>query len=223
MKAVLQRVSSASVTVDKQLISSIGRGLLVFAAVGADDTRKDADSLAAKILKVKMWPDENGTAWKKNVQEIQGEVLCVSQFTLLAKVKKGNKPDFHGAADPETARELYDYFYSKVRELYVPERVKNGVFQAMMEVGLVNDGPVGVDYRSEDAAVTIEISTNLPEKQGKKESGSNGDKEKKNKKEKKENNKEDKGDKEDKEETKAEDAPSGRQYFEFKLPASLLE
>jgi D-tyrosyl-tRNA(Tyr) deacylase len=77
----------------------------------------------------------------------------VSQFTLVATMKKGNKPDFHGAADPETARKLYNHFYSKVQDLYKADRVKNGVFQAMMEVELKNDGPVGLDYRSEDGAV----------------------------------------------------------------------
>ena len=77
----------------------------------------------------------------------------VSQFTLYGKMKKGNKPDFHDAAKPEIARRLYDHFFNRMRSTYVPERVKNGVFQAMMEVELKNDGPVGVDYRSEDAAV----------------------------------------------------------------------
>ena len=77
----------------------------------------------------------------------------MSQFTLLASTKKGSKPDFHGAAGGEQAKELYEYFFSKVRDLYEPERVKNGVFQAMMEVGLVNDGPVGVNYSSENGAV----------------------------------------------------------------------
>ncbi|MCJ1227694.1 D-tyrosyl-tRNA(Tyr) deacylase [Toensbergia leucococca] len=105
--------------------------------------------------------------WKNNVQDIMGEVLCVSQFTLLASTKKGSKPDFHGAAGGDQARELYDDFFAKVQELYVPERVKNGVFQALMEVGLVNDGPVGVDYRSEDGAVTLEIQTNPPKGQEK--------------------------------------------------------
>ncbi|KAL1962318.1 hypothetical protein VTN77DRAFT_9809 [Rasamsonia byssochlamydoides] len=156
MKAILQRVTSASVTVDKQLVSSIGRGILVLAAVGKEDTEKDADSLAAKILKAKLWPDDAGASWKKNVQDIQGEVLCVSQFTLYGQIKKGNKPDFHSAADVETARKLYDYFYQRVRELYAPEKVMNGVFQAMMEVELKNDGPV-----------TIEISTDLPKSQNK--------------------------------------------------------
>ena len=84
--------------------------------------------------------------------------MQVSQFTLLASTKKGSKPDFHGAAGGEKAKELYDHFYAKVQEIYNPEKVKNGVFQAMMEVGLVNDGPVGVDYRCEDGAVNPRLS-----------------------------------------------------------------
>ncbi|KAJ5886561.1 D-aminoacyl-tRNA deacylase [Penicillium subrubescens] len=204
MKIVIQRVKSASVTVDSELISSIGKGLLVFAGVGKDDTEKEAENLVNKVLKAKFWPDENGAQWKKNVQDIEGEVLCVSQFTLYGKMKKGNKPDFHDAADPTTARKLYDHFYNKMRENYVPDRVKNGVFQAMMDVELKNDGPVGVDYRSEDAAVTIEIDTNLPKKEPKEP-----------KDQKKEKGDKGKGkDNEDDSET--------RHVFEFKLPAELL-
>ncbi|MCJ1415127.1 D-tyrosyl-tRNA(Tyr) deacylase [Xylographa parallela] len=136
--------------------------------------------MASKVLKLKLWPDDAGGTvhhsvlgaidfvltsvrqWKKSVLNIKGEVLCVSQFTLAASTKKGNKPDFHGAAGGEKARELYDYFFAKVQELYDPERVKNGVFQAMMEVGLINDGPVGVEYHSHDGVVTIEIQTTPP-------------------------------------------------------------
>ncbi|PYH49013.1 D-aminoacyl-tRNA deacylase [Aspergillus saccharolyticus JOP 1030-1] len=165
MKAVIQRVKSASVTVDGQLVSSIGQGLLVLAGVGKDDTEKDADTMVQRVLKAKLWSDENQKQWKKNVQDIDGEVLCVSQFTLYGQLKKGSKPDFHGAADVETARKLYDYFYQKLSNSYKPERVKNGIFQAMMEVELKNDGPVGVDYRSEDAVVTIDIDTQLPKKE----------------------------------------------------------
>ncbi|KAL9005482.1 MAG: hypothetical protein Q9188_001760 [Gyalolechia gomerana] len=164
MKAILQRVASASVTIDTQLVSSIGKGVLVFAAVAADDTLKDVESMAAKVLKMKMWPDEAGGTWKRSVQDIKGEVLCVSQFTLLASTKKGSKPDFHGAAGGEKARELYDQFVSKVQKLYEGDKVKNGVFQAMMQgwmlVNLQNDGPVSVDYQSHDAEVTLEIQTN---------------------------------------------------------------
>ncbi|KAF7898231.1 hypothetical protein EAF00_004677 [Botryotinia globosa] len=153
MKAILQRVLSASVTVDKQLISSIGKGILVFAAVAPGDTEKDVESLAAKVLKMRLWDDENGGRWKHNVQDIQGEVLCVSQFTLLASTKKGSKPDFHGAMGGDQARELYQLFVTKVQQGYASERVKDGVFQAMMEVALVNDGPV-----------TLEMSTRSNEK-----------------------------------------------------------
>jgi D-aminoacyl-tRNA deacylase len=153
MKAILQRVASASVTVDKQLISSIGKGILVLAAVGPDDTVKDVESMASKVLKMKLWPDESGANWKRSVQDIEGEVLCVSQFTLYASTKKGNKPDFHGAAKGDHAKSLYDHFYAKVGEFYQPEKVKDGVFQAMMEVGLVNDGPV-----------TLEINNDRPRK-----------------------------------------------------------
>ncbi|KAL9590552.1 MAG: hypothetical protein Q9203_000669 [Teloschistes exilis] len=181
--AVLQRVASASVTIDTQLVSSIGKGVLVFAAVAPDDTPKEVESMAAKVLKLKMWPDEAGGTWKRSVQDIKGEVLCVSQFTLLASTKK-TKPDFHGAAGGEQARDLYDRFVAKVQELYEPERVKNGVFAAMMQgtdvkasiekpanwrktVNLQNDGPVSVDYQSHDAEVTLEIQTNPPKEQEK--------------------------------------------------------
>jgi len=205
MRAFLQRVTSASVTVDQQLISSIGRGILVFAAVGKEDTEKDADSLASKILKVKLWPDETSNgSWKRSVQDIQGEVLCVSQFTLLAQIKKGNKPDFHNAADIESARKLYDYFFRRVRDLYHPERVKNGVFQAMMEVELKNDGPV-----------TIEVNTNLPKPEPKgpgtpSESSNNG---------------KGKGEQADGDSSggQIDNETQGRQVYEFKFPPSLLE
>ncbi|KAB5571879.1 deacylase, partial [Coniochaeta sp. 2T2.1] len=141
-KAILQRVLSASVTVDSQLVSSIGKGVLVFAAMAPGDTEKEADSLAAKVLKMKLWDDEAGGRWKKSVQDINGEVLCVSQFTLLASTKKGSKPDFHGALGGEEAKRLYSYFFSRVQAGYQSDKVKDGVFQAMMEVALVNDGPV---------------------------------------------------------------------------------
>ncbi|PGH35272.1 D-tyrosyl-tRNA(Tyr) deacylase [[Emmonsia] crescens] len=218
MKAVIQRVTSASVTVDKKLISSIGRGLLVFAAVGKDDTQKDAESLAARVLKLKIWPDEAGGTWKKSVQDIQGEVLCVSQFTLLAQIKKGNKPDFHHAADANKAKELYEHFYNKVQELYHAERVKNGVFQAMMEVGLVNDGPV-----------TIQIDTTLPKREQKKPGDGDGDGSGNGNG----NGNSDSGNgngqskdpnaKESEQDGSEEKTSKGRQHYEFKLPASLLE
>ncbi|KAK8146455.1 D-tyrosyl-tRNA(Tyr) deacylase [Beauveria asiatica] len=128
MKAVLQRVLSGSVTVEKELVSSIGRGVLVFAAVAPGDTEKEMESMANKVLRMKLWDDDS-----------------VSQFTLLAKTTKGTKPDFHGAANPEEARRLYQYFVQKVQAGYQADRVKDGRFQAMMEVALVNDGPVTLE------------------------------------------------------------------------------
>ena len=158
MKAILQRVLSGSVAVNDQIVSSIGKGVLVLAAVGPHDTQKDADSLAAKVLKMKLWPDENGSMWKRSVQDIEGEVLCVSQFTLYASTKKGAKPDFHGAAKGEMAKELYDYFFSKVQSSYQPARVKDGVFQAMMQVALINDGPVTLEIDTESKKSSIDPS-----------------------------------------------------------------
>ncbi|KAF2768564.1 putative aminoacyl-tRNA hydrolase [Teratosphaeria nubilosa] len=195
---VIQRVKSASVTVDGQLISQIAKGILVFAAIDKNDTPKEVESMASKVLKVKLWEADDGTKWKKNVQEIDGEVLCVSQFTLLASTKKGNKPSFHASATPVKGKELYDQFMKKVRAEYQEGRVKDGVFQAMMDVGLVNDGPVGLDYRSIDEAVTIEIETNPTEM--KNPTGFSG------------------GDK-----PEEDDTFKGHVHKTFELPASLLE
>ncbi|MCJ1296058.1 D-tyrosyl-tRNA(Tyr) deacylase [Xylographa carneopallida] len=131
--------------------------------------------MASKVLKLKLWPDDAGGTWKQSVLDIKAEVLCVSQFTLAASTKKGNKPDFHGAAGGEKARELYDYFYAKVQDLYDHEKVKNGVFQAMMEVGLVNDGPVTIEIQTtppknflnkletKDQTPAAEIAKDLPQ------------------------------------------------------------
>ncbi|KAK5454159.1 D-tyrosyl-tRNA(Tyr) deacylase [Exophiala xenobiotica] len=162
MKAVLQRVLSGSVTVNDQVVSAIGKGILVLAAIGPYDSKKDVESMASKILKMKLWPDENGANWKKSVQDIEGEVLCVSQFTLFGSTKKGNKPDFHGAAKPEIAQELYNYFVARVRDQYQAERVKDGVFQAMMQVSLVNDGPVTLEIDTSPAKKELATSTKEP-------------------------------------------------------------
>ncbi|KAF1987564.1 hypothetical protein K402DRAFT_353866 [Aulographum hederae CBS 113979] len=175
MKAVLQRVKSASVSVDDKLISAIGKGILVFAAVDKDDTVKDAEKAAAKLLTIRLWDDEeSGGRWKKNVKDVDGDILCVSQFTLLASTKKGNKPDFHKSAPAEKAKELYKTFFRKVQELHGEEKVKDGIFQAMMDVSLVNDGPVGVNFESLDGAVTLEIDTMPPEMDTPGVSGSGG-------------------------------------------------
>jgi len=117
--------------------------------------------MASKILKMKLWPDDVEGQWKRNVREIHGEVLCVSQFTLYASTRKGNKPDFHGAAKPEIAKDLYEHFFSTIKQSYDPDRVKDGVFQAMMQVSLVNDGPVTLQMDTEDPKKST--GTNTPD------------------------------------------------------------
>lgn len=157
----MQRCLSASVTVDSSVVSSIGKGILILAAIGPNDTHKTVESMASKILKMRLWPDDADGQWKRNVQDIEGEVLCVSQFTLYASTRKGNKPDFHGAAKPDIAKELYDHFVATIQRSYEQTRVKDGVFQAMMQVALVNDGPVTLQMDTEDPKKSSGISTPL--------------------------------------------------------------
>ncbi|TDL24910.1 D-tyrosyl-tRNA deacylase [Rickenella mellea] len=139
MRAVVQRVS-----IDNELISKISRGLMVLVGVEADDTQIDIQKIANKILSLRVFSDpENPAAmWKKSVKDIDGEVLCVSQFTLLANTTKGNKPDFHRAMATGTSREVYASFLSHLGTIYHPEKIKDGRFGAMMSVTLCNDGPV---------------------------------------------------------------------------------
>ena len=137
MKAVIQRVSGASVTVEGQITGRIGRGYLVLLGVGKDDTRADADRIAKKLAGLRIFPDENDKI-NRSLLDVGGSLLVVSQFTLYADCRKGNRPGFSNAADPGLAEELYEYFMEKCRE-YVPV-VEHGVFGADMEVSLINDG-----------------------------------------------------------------------------------
>lgn len=142
MKAVVQRVSSSSVTVDGELIGKIGKGFNVLLGVEPEDTEKDADVLAAKIAKLRVFEDENG---KMNLSlgDISGEVLAISQFTLCADIKKGNRPSFVKAAPPETAGVLYGYFLKALEREGVC-KVCHGIFGADMKVEINNDGPVTI-------------------------------------------------------------------------------
>ncbi|KAI6028596.1 D-Tyr tRNAtyr deacylase-like domain-containing protein [Pisolithus orientalis] len=142
MRAVVQRVASASVTVDGKVISSISKGLMVLIGIGSDDTPADIDILSNKILSLRVFSDASGTMWKKSVKDISGEVLCVSQFTLMANTSKGNKPDFHRAMSSESSRQFYSAFLGKMRQLYVADRIQDGQFGAMMDVTLTNEGPI---------------------------------------------------------------------------------
>ncbi|KAF8323409.1 D-tyrosyl-tRNA deacylase [Clavulina sp. PMI_390] len=143
MRAVVQRVASASVTVGDELVSSIGKGLLVLIGIGSDDVQADIDTLTKKILTLRMWPDpKTDAAWKMNVKDIEGELLCVSQFTLMANTTKGNKPDYHRAMAPELSRAMYASVLDKLGASYDAAKIKDGRFGAMMMVSLANDGPV---------------------------------------------------------------------------------
>jgi len=142
MRAVIQRVTSASVTVDNEVISSISKGLMVLVGIGKDDTVADIETISNKILSLRIFSDASGNMWKKSVKDIDGEVLCVSQFTLLANTTKGNKPDFHRAMGTEPGRQLYSSFLERMSALYQPGKIKDGRFGAMMNVSLTNDGPV---------------------------------------------------------------------------------
>lgn len=141
MRAVAQRVSRASVVVGGETVGQIDRGLLVFVGVGKDDTKADADYLADKVAGLRIFEDEAGKM-NLGVIEADGAVLAVSQFTLFGDVRRGKRPSFDAAALPEHARELYEYFVERIRNLGL--RCETGRFQAMMEVSLMNDGPVTI-------------------------------------------------------------------------------
>jgi D-tyrosyl-tRNA(Tyr) deacylase len=139
MRAVLQRASEARVTVEDQTVGAIGRGLLVLLGVEEGDGEQDAAQLAKKTAELRLFEDGEGKM-NLSVEEIGGEVLVVSQFTLAADCRKGRRPGFSRAAAPETANALYEHFVALLRERGLT--VATGRFQAMMQVALVNDGPV---------------------------------------------------------------------------------
>jgi len=139
MRAVVQRVKSASVTVDASVVGRIDSGLLVFLGVADGDGPADLDYIAAKIRELRIFADDHGRM-NRSVVETGGAVLVVSQFTLLADSRKGRRPSFDGAAPPALAESLYDGLVRKLRDEGL--RVETGTFQAHMDVALVNDGPV---------------------------------------------------------------------------------
>lgn len=139
MRAVIQRVSRAEVNVAGQPIARIGPGLCVFLGIGKDDGPSNADHLAEKIKNLRIFEDENGKM-NRSVEEVQEEVLVVSQFTLYGDCRKGNRPSFSDAAPPDLAEKLYDYFVQRLRNAGL--KVETGQFKARMDVTLTNNGPV---------------------------------------------------------------------------------
>lgn len=142
MRAVIQRVNAATLAIDNQVYSEIGKGLLVLLGVGHTDTEEDIEWLAKKIVQLRIFDDPQHLM-NLNIQDIDGEIMIVSQFTLFASTKKGNRPSFVHAAPPQQAIELYEKFIQKTEQL-AQKTVKTGVFGANMQISLQNNGPVTI-------------------------------------------------------------------------------
>jgi len=141
MRAVVQRVTEAKVVVGGEVVGAIGQGLLVLLGVARDDLGEDADYLAEKTANLRVFDDEMGKM-NRSLVDVGGAVLVVSQFTLYGDVRRGRRPSYAEAAEPEKAKALYEYFVDRVRQHGI--RAETGVFQAMMQVNLTNDGPVTI-------------------------------------------------------------------------------
>lgn len=141
MKIVLQRVEKASVKVDGQVIGAINQGYVVLLGVGKDDTKAEVEKYVDKMIKLRIFQDENGKT-NLSLKDVDGQLLIISQFTLYADCKKGNRPNFLNAGSPQLAEELYEYFIERCKEQV--EIVQSGSFGADMKVELVNDGPFTV-------------------------------------------------------------------------------
>lgn len=140
MRAVIQRVKSASVTVENEVVGSINHGLVVLLGIETADTPEDIEWLATKLVNQRLFPGDDGP-WTRSVIDMEGGILLVSQFTLHASTRKGTKPSWHRAAKPEQAIPLYEAMEAKLRDL-LDRPIATGQFGAMMDVALVNDGPV---------------------------------------------------------------------------------
>ena len=146
MRALVQRVSEASVSVENRVVGRIDHGLLVFLGVKTGDTERDAEALARKVVQLRVFRDEQGKM-NRSVAEVGGQLLIVSQFTLYGDSSKGNRPSYMAAAAPDLAKSLYEGFIEACKSRAIP--VATGVFQANMQVQLVNDGPVTLLCESE--------------------------------------------------------------------------
>lgn len=144
MKAWVQRVTEASVTIEGEKVGEIGKGYLVLLGVTHTDTEKTADCLAARLVKLRIFEDENGKT-NKSIVDVGGSILLISQFTLYADTDHGHRPGFSQAAKPDLAIPLYERVIAKLRELLGDDRVKTGRFGADMKVRLLNDGPFSVE------------------------------------------------------------------------------
>ncbi|KAJ2607252.1 D-tyrosyl-tRNA(Tyr) deacylase [Coemansia sp. RSA 1804] len=172
MRAVLQKVVQASVTVNNKVVGEIGRGVCVLVGISNDDTRDDMEYIAKKIIGIRVFDDAEGNMWKKSTQDLGLEILCVSQFTLYGKTTKGSKPDFHDAMKSDRSRQFFDDFVERLGQLYDRLKISTGEFGAMMQVSLVNDGPVTLEldsrkfsYEKPDPALAAKLAAKAAAKE----------------------------------------------------------
>jgi len=162
MKLVIQRVKSASVTVNNAQVSSIGRGILALVALHKDDTQSDLEYCAKKLLAIKLWENENGGSWRQHVKIREYEILCVSQFTLYGTLSKKNQPDYKQSMSAAQAETMYSQFLDMLKDQYEGNKVFDGRFGEMMDVALVNDGPVTIVLDSRNDIAEKKSSSSVP-------------------------------------------------------------
>mmetsp|Transcript_5394 Transcript_5394/g.9201 ORF Transcript_5394/g.9201 Transcript_5394/m.9201 type:complete len:202 (+) Transcript_5394:152-757(+) len=159
MRIVIQRVKSASVTVDQKQVSAIGPGTLALVGLHHEDTESDLQFCANRLLKIKLWENDNGAPWRQHIKQKGYEILCVSQFTLYGTLSKKNQPDYKLAMKNVEAREMYNKFLDMLRDDYEPSKIFDGKFGEMMDVGLVNDGPVTMVIDSREGMISTQTSS----------------------------------------------------------------
>ena len=145
MKFVIQRVLQGNVKVNEKIVGEIGPGIVVLVGFTHSDKKENLKFAANKLLSLRLWDNKDGVRWKECLKDRQFSLLIVSQFTLYSFLK-GNKPDFHHAMEPEKAIILYDEFLKILKQLYIPDRIQSGMFGEMMQVSLINDGPVTINW-----------------------------------------------------------------------------
>jgi len=158
MRIVVQRVKNASVTVDGSIVSSIGAGAISLVGIHENDTQEDLEYCYKKLLGCKLWENEKGAPWRHGVKQRDLEILCVSQFTLYGKLTKKHQPDYKASMKAIPAKVMYEKFLNLLETNYKSEKIKDGVFGAMMDVALVNDGPVTIIIDSDVPSSKIDAA-----------------------------------------------------------------
>jgi D-tyrosyl-tRNA(Tyr) deacylase len=159
MRLVIQRVKSASVTVEQKQVSAIGPGMLALVGLHLEDKDSDLQYCAKKLLAIKLWENQNGAPWRQHVKQKEFEILCVSQFTLYGTLSKKNQPDYKLSMKADQAQRKYNQFLQILRDGYAKEKISDGKFGEMMDVELINDGPVTLVIDSRDEMLKKQMSS----------------------------------------------------------------